>query len=122
MGGGPAGLPLVIEESEISNFGLLTIFALLPEFSSAPARIHCRIVSRLSPGIIADLGGMLGCCLCETRRNSRLLSGSPGLMTSPELPPAIRLVKLLTTSPPLLLSWLWQAKHLSRRIGRTCSS
>ena len=89
MGGGPSGLPLLIDDRAISNFGLLAILALLPLFSRAPPRIHWRMVSTFSAGIMADFGGMKGSCLWDTSSNNRLASGSAGLMTSPELPPAM---------------------------------
>src|SRR6516162_7197963 len=100
IGGGPSGLPLTIDLSPISTFGLFAGFALLPAFSSAPPAIQPRIVSRLSLARIGDLGGICGSALCATSKYNLLPSGSPGLITSPELPPAMRLVKLWTMRPP----------------------
>src|SRR5262245_51814571 len=65
---------------------------------------------------------MNGFSLCDVSANSRLPSGSPGLTTTPDAPPSIICVKVLRSRPPLALSELWQARHLSRRIGTTCWS
>src|SRR5258707_189955 len=106
MGGGPSGLPLVAPLREISTFGLAGMLALLPAVSRAPAPNHLRMVSIFSAAIIGDFGGMFGSSLCETRRKSRLASGSPGLSTAPEEPPAIAPVYVCSTNPPRALSWL----------------
>ena len=64
----------------------------------ATFQFACRIPAGVSfqvwaePGSGGDLGGMKGSTLCETTCTILLLSGSPGLTTSPELLPCIRLV------------------------------
>ena len=87
----PAGLPTADGSTLNSNFGLALTAATLPALSKAPPSIHFWISSISASGILADFGGILGSSLCETTRNSVLLSGSPGSMTLPELPPCMAL-------------------------------
>src|SRR5262245_62190420 len=64
MGGAPAGRPRTTDVRLTSAFGFIAT-TLLPAFSRAPCSIQARTVSSICCGTLSDLGGILGCTLCE---------------------------------------------------------
>ena len=75
--------------TDSSSLGLLGSLILLLLFSGAPPSIHFRTVSRTPSASLSPFGGMWGFSRCVLSAKRRLESGSPGLITLPELPPAM---------------------------------
>ena len=84
----------------------------------APASIHCFRISRFFAGSSPPTG-IFGCNVPSSIRIMRLWAALPATTTGPWLPPFVRPAKSSMTRPPILVCALWQARQLSRRMGKT---
>ncbi|OHB84572.1 MAG: hypothetical protein A2V98_22430 [Planctomycetes bacterium RBG_16_64_12] len=89
MTAGPSGLPEPAER-ERSTVGFFWTGAAAPEFFRAPPRIHCLMTSSFASGSLSWLSGMAGSSWWVTKSQSQELSRSPGSITAPLAPPAMR--------------------------------
>src|SRR5262245_2490050 len=103
IGGGPSGLAAPPEADRFIE-GCFLIFATDPSFSRAPPVIQALITSSLAAGSLSWLGGILGSSACETKLQSRELSGSPGSRTGPVEPPWLTPAKLASERSLFLVS------------------
>ena len=93
-----------------------------PLFSSAPPVIQALITSSFAGGSLSCMGGIFGSSACDASDHRREASGSPAAITAPVDPPCINPANVASDKSLFFVSWLWQLKQCSRKIGFTCSS
>jgi len=118
MGGGPAGWVAGSGWRVVSNLGLMGLRADEDWFSSSPPWIQRLSVSICELASFSPSGGILGSADWMTQVMSDEVMFPGSTIFPPELPLRVA-EKVERSSPPLVLSGLWQFRQACWKMGRT---